>query len=372
MAEQLIQGNPPNMERAVLPIGYSVLLIPWFVLADALALSHSFAAAGLTLLTMPFCSVIVLMLAELFWNWKRALLATLVWTCLPPILWLTRGQNSEIPFMLLFYFGVYLFWRTNLGRKNFAFGYFLCGVFIGLAMLVRGIGVGLGLVLALVLILVMRERTFAWRVGMAGVLLLGNWVAILPWEATVFVRTGKIVAVTSNDVDSIRDGLTFGVESKNYREGLNLPPDVTALMLRARDSQSELTSLGAVANFLILQTLEDPVAVAKLLGIKLARALYGTDSQRYENLFLLFQIPDLLAVALGAYLSSRQDSLRARLLLCLILLTLYFWGMTLLVLPIVRYMTPVLALWSLMLPGLLDWRNARAARQTRTLSRSQI
>jgi hypothetical protein len=47
MAEQLIQGDLPNIERAVLPIGYS------------------------------------------------ALLAALAWTCLPPILWLARAKQCN-------------------------------------------------------------------------------------------------------------------------------------------------------------------------------------------------------------------------------------------------------------------------------------
>lgn len=367
MAQTLLKGQLPDMQRAILPLGYSVLLAPWFFGAQLLNLPAEWGAAGLALLFYGASGVVVYALAELFWEWKRALAAALLWACLPPILWLTRGHNSEIPFMFFFYLGLFFFWRATRQHGKSARGYFFSGIFVGAAMLIRGIGVGLGVVLAFALFLIARERPFGYRLTMAAVLLAGNLIAILPWEWVVFQNTGRVVAVTSNDADSMLDGLTFGVVSKNYRAGLNLSPQVMALMQDALAHRDELSSPGAIARFLWVQANERPAAVVELLFIKLTRSFYGTDSQHFENLFLAFQIPYLLVVALGAYYSVKPDRNRARFLICWSILVLYFWGMTILVLPIVRYMTPILALGCLMLPGLADW-----ARQMRDQRRARI
>lgn len=355
MAQTFLKGQLPEMEQRVLPIGYPALLAPWFIAAQSLRLPFEWGAAGLTLLCYGLSSVVIFALAELFWEQARAIGVAMVWVCLPPLLWLTRGQNSEIPFIFFSYLSLYFFWRAMLSRDEPARDYFLSGILVGAAMLIRGIGVGLGVVLALVLLLVARERTIGSRLVMAGILLAGNLVAVLPWEIAAYQNTNRIIAITTNDAASMRDGLTFGVESKGYRAGLNLPPDVLALMKSAQARKMELTTPGTIFEFLRAQMQEHPRAVVELLLIKLARSLYGTDSQRYEILFLAFQIPYLLLVAFGAYYAARRNPNRSRLLVSLIVLTFYFWGMTLLVLPIVRYMTPVLALGCLMLPGVLLW-----------------
>ncbi len=100
MAQTLLNGQLPDMQSAVLPIGYSVLLAPWFFGAQLLNVPLEWGAAGLTLLCYSLSSVVVFALAELFWEWKHALTAALIWACLLPVLWLTRGQNSEISFIL--------------------------------------------------------------------------------------------------------------------------------------------------------------------------------------------------------------------------------------------------------------------------------
>jgi hypothetical protein len=65
----------------------------------------------------------------------------------PFALWLTKQPNSELPFMVVFYGGLCLFWNA-LSRHLPARNLFLCGVVFGLALLICSRAIGIGLVLS--------------------------------------------------------------------------------------------------------------------------------------------------------------------------------------------------------------------------------
>ena len=91
----------------------------------------------------------------------------------------------------------------------------------------------------------------------------------------------------------------------------------------------------------------------KLIAMKAARSWYATDSGRFQIPILAIQL-----VTMGLILLSTRAAWTSggpqRLLACGIWgVIAYFWGMTVLVLSIARYMVPAIGLAFLLLPALL-------------------
>ncbi|MCI0407658.1 MAG: hypothetical protein L0191_03675, partial [Acidobacteria bacterium] len=110
----------------------------------------------------------------------------------------------------------------------------------------------------------------------------------------------------------------------------------------------EFGSPAAIGGFLLRELRSKPWTVLKLLILKAARAFYATDSQRSERPVALLQIPFSLLALLGARLAWRSDIQGRRFLGLLVPLVLYSWGMTIVVLSIVRYMLPIEGLLALL------------------------
>jgi hypothetical protein len=102
----------------------------------------------------------------------------------------------------------------------------------------------------------------------------------------------------------------------------------------------------------------DPVAMAKLLAIKVMRSWYGTDSGRYELEIMLLQVPYLVLVLWGTLGSLRSDPVRRNFAVCIWVVVLYLWGMTVVVYSMLRYMMPAMGLLFVLIPGAFLVRGA--------------
>jgi hypothetical protein len=116
--------------------------------------------------------------------------------------------------------------------------------------------------------------------------------------------------------------------------------------------KDEMSSIQGIAKVLYDEAGIRPFAVAKLAGLKLARSWYATDSNRFESLILLIQIPYFLVILLGTWCAWKRDNRARQLTICVWMIALYFWGMTFLVVPLLRYMVPVMGLLFLLVPPL--------------------
>jgi hypothetical protein len=154
------------------------------------------------------------------------------------------------------------------------------------------------------------------------------------------------------------DGLTWAVRAKGYRSTTPVSPATRASMEGFRALGVSAT-FGDLAREARRQAADEPAGLARLLGWKLLRPLWGTDSGRQErpvavvNLSLL----GLYLVAMRAV--AREDAgSRAALGAAGALLAL-FWGMAAVSLPIARYLAPPLALVAGLLPLALPRRGSR-------------
>ncbi len=155
------------------------------------------------------------------WPGRRALLAPALVATYPLLLWLCKQPSSDLPFLALFSAacsrsGVALEAESRYGLALTA------GMLTGLSMLVRPIAIGAGFLFA----------SFAWSWGrgsrwhgalIAGILLLGNVLVVLPWEVWAFTQTGRVIPLSTGGVATVRDGLVFAGTRKDWRERKAVP-----------------------------------------------------------------------------------------------------------------------------------------------------
>ena len=336
------------------PPGYALLLAGVFGLSDLLGISEEVALSAFVLLCIGLGSVFVFSLARSVWGPSPALISCLAWMTYPLALWLTKQPNSEIPFISVFYGSFCLFWYALL-RKSRAWPLcFLSGFLIGFAMLIRPIAIGLGFVFGVLLWLIRREMTACSRLLLIAILLLGNLVAILPWEAWVYTNTGRVVFLSTLGIPALRDGLTFAVDLRDFRQGVKVPQDVAALMEDLVARYDELQSLGDIILVMTEEFRKRPLAVAKLFAIKAARSWYGTDSQRFETLIMPIQIAYLFMILWSTRAAWKQGGTARQLAGSVWLIVLYFWAINVLSTTLVRYMVPAIGLLFVPLAALLQ------------------
>ena len=259
-----------------IPPGQALFLAGAFGLSRLLHVSEGITLSVLILICTGLTAVFVFLIALSVWGTSRGFIAALIWITYPFALWLTKQPNSEIVFLVFFYGGFSLFWYA-LARKSQAWHrYFICGLLMGCAMLVRPIALAGGILLCVILWWTAREVAARLRLFLITMILLGNFTVVLPWEAFVYSETGRIVILGSHGGNSLRDGLAFGTSMKSYRRGIYLPEGVRDLMNEASDRYDELLSISGVASFMSKQLRERPLAVAELLAIKAARRRSGS------------------------------------------------------------------------------------------------
>lgn len=330
--------------------GYPLILVSIFSASKRLGVSEDVSLSVFAVISMALVSMFVFLLTRMFWGTLPALITSLIWMTYPFALWLTKQPNSELPFMVVLYGGLCLFWYA-LSQRLPARVYFLCGLVFGVAMLIRPIAIGIGLVLAVIVWFTRREIGRRVRLLMIVMLLLGNVLAIAPWETWVYAKTGKVILLSTNGVKSIRDGLMFAVDPKGYRQDSSIPPDVIQVMNDIRVHENEISTFSNIPPIVFREFRAHPIAVIKLLLLKAARSWYGTDSQRLEGPTLLIQLVYLVLVAWGAWRAWRHGGLQRKFVIGALLLTVYFWGMTVLVLSILRYMVPAVGLLFVLIAG---------------------
>jgi hypothetical protein len=327
--------------------GYPVLLAATFKIAHLLEVPEQTILSIFTLFSMGLASVFIFMLAQSVWGLFPGLVSAVVWITYPLALWLTKQTNSEIPFLPVFYGGFYLFWYALCHKSHWSI-YFLSGLIIGFAMLVRPIAIWAVLVMGTILWLVVSKIKSSFKLCLIMIMLLGNLVAIFPWEMWLYTRTGKVVPLRKA---SLKDSLTFAVNPKGYRRGVKVPQDVEVLMRSVMGRKHELRSPKGILSIMVEQLRTRPLAVVKLLAIKAVRSWYGTDSNRFENQILMLQIPYLVLILWGSRAAWKQGGIAKELAISVWLMTLYFWAMTIVAFSIVRYMVPAVGLLFVLVPG---------------------
>jgi hypothetical protein len=222
-------------------------------------------------------------------------------------------------------------------------------------MLIRPIAIGVSIISVIYLLFGIGSPSHKLRFSFVVFLLAGSLVAVLPWEGWVYFRSGEVIMLSMSGIPAVRDGLTFPVDDE-YGRGETIPLDVRLLTKDILDNSGKLDTYPAVASYLIDQMKQQPLTMLKLIGIKLARSWYGTESGKLENWILPIQLVYLLFVLYGAWIGWKHGGEYRKYVLFVAMLVGYFWFMTFVALSILRYMVPAMSLCLTLIPlGLLSF-----------------
>jgi 4-amino-4-deoxy-L-arabinose transferase-like glycosyltransferase len=346
LARDLLDGRgwsaPRGRDPLSYPPGYTAIVAGILGLSRATGISEMGAHRAFNIFSAVVAALLILATGKEAFGRKVALYAALIWTTYPLPVWLAKQPNTELPFLVVFFGIVYLVLRSIVSRRPGSGLALAVGALIGAASLIRPFALALSAPVIFILCGSRNPWPARARLLLAGSLLLGNLVVVAPWELWVYSRIGRIIPLCTNGPNSIVDGLTIDVGPDAPPELLPVPDDVRLLIQKLDDRHQDLRSVGAIAHFLTQSFLSEPLAVLKLVGLKVIRALYATDSQRREAYVAAIQVPYYLLALLGAAIAWRLQGNGRRFLRITLPLLGYFWAMSVVVLSIVRYMIPVM------------------------------
>jgi hypothetical protein len=241
------------------------------------------------------------------------------------------------------------------------------GALLGAAVLIRPIAL-LAAPLVAACLAYYGSRESGWRrMRPALALMMAYGAVLLPWEVWVWQRTGQWIPASTNGPPSITDGLTQAVSLRGYRAPFEVPIGVRLIMesAEARRKAHGMDTRADVLEFFAESARDRPLQLAQLLWWKAKRAWYGTNAQRSEETWLAWMHAAYLILSIaGAVLLWQGAAGGRRWMVVSGLLVLYYWGMTVLVLSIVRYMLPAVGL-------LFIWQAAAVERGWTRLARNQ-
>jgi 4-amino-4-deoxy-L-arabinose transferase-like glycosyltransferase len=349
---QLADGVPATMY----PPGYPLFVAGALWLSNQLGVRPEAVFEAVAPLAMGFSSLLLYVLARRLWPSHAALVAPLLWLTYPFALWLTKQPNPEMPFVVVLSGAWYVFWAAAVRRSRSWAHYFLCGLLVGLAMLIRPIAIGLGLLFGALLWFGRRDLEVRARALLAAAILAGNAIAVFPWELWVYRRTNRLLMLSTAGTAGIGDGLTYAIDRRDFRQAMVVPEDVATVMRNVMAQTSRLNSLGGVGSLMWEELRARPVAVAKLIALKAARSWYATNSGRHEGASLLIQAGYLILLLWAGSAAWKRGGIIRQFAVGTGVLVIYFWGMTILALSILRYMVPAIGLAFLVVPSLVPVR----------------
>jgi len=326
------------------PPGYPLILAGMINGARRVGLREAVVQQTFAAFVVMLTPILIYGIAAAVFEKAVALVSAALWSTYPFYLWLTKQPNSELPFFLFFFLALYLFVRAVGAHRFGAWRGFAVGALVGMASLIRPIVLALGVALLLALWLSGRGWTLRQRVLFSALLLFGNFLVVLPWEVWAREKTGDWILLSTNGPPSIVDGLTFALKEGGNTNTLSVSPEVRTLMQETKDQSEHLQSTGAIAKFLAKKSESEPFAVMELILLKAKRVWYANNTRSFEHWIALLQAPYLLFGVVGGVIATKLGFGERRLTLIVLLVTTYFWIMSIAGLSILRYMVPAMGL----------------------------
>jgi 4-amino-4-deoxy-L-arabinose transferase-like glycosyltransferase len=342
------------------PPGYPLVIAAAYRISAVLHTSYTDTMNMLVLLSVGISSSCIFGMAQMLGGNRAGVIAAMLWTTYPVFLWSTKQYNSEIAFIVCFYLANVLLWHCLKYGLASWWRVLSIGVLVGCSILIRPIAIGIFLPMAFLIL-----ARFGWLSPMQRwlrlvLVLAGMLLVLMPWEIWLYQQTGRFIFLSSNGPSSIRDGLTFALNTNGYRNDIHVPDSVQHLMQQLFVRWPEMRTLGGIAVVLGQAFQTDPWAVVQLLLLKAARAWYGTDSGRLEREILIVQVCYLGLGLCAGVAAWRGNRFSRDAVIYIGLMVLYFWAITTLVLPILRYMLPVFGLVFVLVPKLVRGRTRLA------------
>jgi 4-amino-4-deoxy-L-arabinose transferase-like glycosyltransferase len=354
VAQNIVAGHGLVMDGKLpsrYPPGFPAFLAGVFYAADHLSLNRDTAITVSNILATALGCVLVFFVTISIFSDRVALIAALLWMTYPFDLWLVKQPNSEVPFIVIFSAGVLLYLRGLKASKAYWFA--LAGIALGLSALIRPIALFIPVLLAF-LLLVHRQLPPSKRFAYGVLLVLTFAAVILPWELELKSYTGHFAPLSTGGPVSIVDGLTFPTKFGHTRGRAWVPERAIDIAYRIREDNPPPQTTRSIAKSLVTEFHDDPVPVIEIGVLKVARSWYGADAMRHETPIAIIQLFYFLLIAPGIFLAWKRYPEKRFELSFPLILVLYFWAMTVLVLSILRYMVPVMPFLLMFAAVLID------------------
>ena len=374
-AKNLIAGNGWVDENSQLstarPPGHATILAGVLLAADKTGIPQKYMFQAFNIIIMASSATILFLLAGCFWDQKSSFVVATLWITSPFTLWFLNQPYSEIPFTLLYFLTIFATIHV-IRTEDTSTGWWvlIVGLLSGAAMMVRPFSIGAPLIISLSFILMPKRASGvgAWTqvAKRVAILILGVALMTAPWSIFVHQQTGKWMFLTDGELtqNSIVNGVTFATRGEDYRKPIYLPSGARHLMesidnavvLKRQESRPKAAKITSteLLNLIAIEAAKEKLGAFQLVGMKILRAWFGTDSHTYEaSAATLIVFYGLLI--LGGFIGAlRQRLVSIPVAALLVGLTLYFWSLSVLFEPLVRYMVPHLGLLFVVIPGL--WR----------------
>ena len=154
---------------------------------------------------------------------------------------------------------------------------------------------------------------------------------------------------------SIKDG--HKLYHKDYREKHVVSEDVKFIVDDFYKKRETLNTLPDIINFLKDKFKEDKWAVINFYLYKAKRVWFGLDSQniKKERVIKIFSFLYIVLFMIAMYKVFKKNNRDQIILLSIIILvTFTFWGMAILVVPLLRYVLLSYGLFTLLIPIILE------------------
>jgi 4-amino-4-deoxy-L-arabinose transferase-like glycosyltransferase len=334
------------------PPGFPMIVAFFGGLSQLTTIPMQSSIAIMVLIFTSGSVVLLFLIGEKIWGKLGGILGSLLWLTYPIAIYLTKQPNSETPFIFFFLASIYLILISKDLRHRKIIMVF-AGIFIGFAMLIRPFAIGLGVILAFSYWLSINPKTRS-TIILGIMILFGNLLVIFPWEYVTYMKIGTVIPLSSNGVASLRLAFTYPVKLDGFREPFRGPEDVKQLANYIYDASSNITSSSALLNLIFQAFEKTPITFLKFIFIKLMRSWYGTDTGSLDRYILFIQIPYLMCILISGYLIVRHHFIQKSYFYYVVPILLYFLLMTLVGMPLVRYLLPVFPLLFLLIPVLIN------------------
>lgn len=333
-------------------IGFPLLLSGVFKFAYIFHVDQNTAVTLFSILCFSMSALIIFELYSIYLGENLAILSAFIFISYPIILWTIKQPNSETPFIPFLYLSILLLFK--LKKESSLYLYIALGISLGITMLVRPIALFLPLIFSIVIFFNPKIEEIKTKFKMIFITLFSVCLTILPWEYYMYSQQNKFILLSTGGSPSIIDGLTFNANLKNYRQKLNMSEDVQQVMINLNNNLNYENTTREVKEMLLVELKRDPVATIKLYVLKLFRCLYATDSHRNEKPIVLIQIFYLLFCSLSLYILAKSQIITKYEILPILVIFIYFWLMSSVVLSILRYTTPMFGIMVPVIAGLFQ------------------
>ena len=188
------------------PFLYPLILAFQLKLASILNINTLFITSLFSIGAIMLSGFVLYKIARLFFfeNYKHAQLTLILYLSIPFNIYSSSMPLSEAPFGVFILLSIYFLLKGLLDFSKLKY-FILSGITLGLALLIRPIGILLPIIYLLIIFYFFFREYKKAAIYRMFFFFLAVFLTILPWSAYNYIKTDKIILLSSNGVASIKE-----------------------------------------------------------------------------------------------------------------------------------------------------------------------